>query len=124
MNYNEVIALHTEAHHAGLHAGMNCRPTPMGVVQTDIFGKPLPGAHVEVVESGVCGFAWVSFKGNTAFGRAMKKAGLARSHYPSGLSVWVSEFGQSMERKEAYARAYAEVLRKAGIQAYAGSRMD
>ena len=44
--------------------------------------------------------------------------------FRSGLSVWVSEGGQSMERKEAYARAYADVLRAAGIEAYAGSRMD
>lgn len=119
-----VVALHSKAHAAGMAAGGAHTPTPMGVVQADIFGKPLPGAHVEVVRSGVCGFAWVSFKGNTSFGRAMKKAGLARPAYGGGLQLWVGEFGQSMERKEQYARAYAAVLREAGIDAYAGSRMD
>jgi hypothetical protein len=123
-NAQSVIALHSKAHAAGMAAGGAHTPTPMGVVEADIFGKPKPGAHVEVVHSGVCGFAWVSFKGNTSFGRAMKAAGLARKRYEGGLSVWVSEFGQSMERKEAYARAYAAVLREAGIEAYAGSRMD
>lgn len=117
-------ALHLKAHAAGMAAGGAHTPTPMGVVAADIFGKPLAGAHVEVVESGVCGFAWVWFAGNTSFGRAMKKAGLARSAYPKGLSVWASAFGQSMERKEQYARAYAAVLREAGIEAYAQSRMD
>ena len=120
-----VVALHSKAHAAGMAAGGAHTPRPMGVVAADIFGKPLPGAHVEVVESGVCGFAWVTFPGNTSFGRAMKAAGLARKRYEGGLCVWVGEFGQSMERKEAYARAYAAVLREAGIaDAYAGSRMD
>ena len=76
------------------------------------------------VPDGVCGFAWISFKGNTAFGRALKKAGLARSHYPSGLCVWVGDYNQSMQKKEVYADAFARVLRDNGVDAYAGSRMD
>jgi predicted CoA-binding protein len=53
-----------------------------------------------------------------------KKKGIARSHYPSGLCVWVSEFGQSVDRKAAYAGAFAQVLRNAGIDCYANSRLD
>ena len=37
---------------------------------------------------------------------------------------WWQEFGQSVEQKEAYADAYADVLQKYGIKAYAGSRLD
>ena len=105
------------AHQAGIEAGRNCRPIPM-VVST------ASGIAVECVDDGACGFAWIEFAGNTAFGRWAKKAGIARSHYPSGLCVWVSEFGQSVDRKSAYAGAYAQILRNAGIDAHANSRLD
>ena len=105
------------AHAAGIEAGRQCRPIPMVVCTAT--GQP-----IEQIDDGACGFAWVAFAGNTAWGRWAKKAGLARSHYPSGLCVWVSEFGQSVDRKEAYAAAYAQTLRNAGIEAHAGSRLD
>ena len=82
------------------------------------------GRPIEIVDDGACGFAWIAFPGNTAFGRWAKKQGLARSHYPSGLCIWVSEFGQSVERKAAYSGAFAQVLRNAGIDCHAGSRLD
>jgi len=104
-----------EAYEAGKASGEGVTPKPMGV--TD-------GTQTWVVEDGVCGFAWIKFPGNSSFGRWMKKQGLARKAYPSGLSYWVSEFNQSMNRKEAFASAAAEVLRKHGIKAYSGSRMD
>jgi len=105
------------AHEAGINAGRNCRPPPMMVCTTD--GKP-----IEQIDDGACGFAWVEFAGNTAWGKWAKKQGIARSHYPSGLCVWVSEFGQSVDRKSAYAGAYAQTLRNAGIDAHSGSRLD
>lgn len=111
----DVQLVHDLAHAAGMAAGNDAKPTPMRVV-----GQGCD----EVVEGGPCGFAWVSFKGNTAFGRAMKKLNLASPGYPTGLQVWVGEFGQSMARKSAYARAYAAVLRGYGIDAYPQSRMD
>jgi hypothetical protein len=40
------------------------------------------------------------------------------------MSLWVHQFDQSITRKEAYAAAYADTLRKHGIEAYAGSRLD
>lgn len=116
--------LYEKAHRAGMAAAEACRPTPMMVVDADpLTGQPKPDAQRYVVDSGVCGFAWVSFKGNTAFGRWAKKNG-ATSNYPTGLRFWVSYFGQSLERKEAYARAFAEVLRAGGVTAYSHSRMD
>ena len=36
----------------------------------------------------------------------------------------VSQYGQSLEKKEAFANAYAEVLSDAGVRAYVDSRMD
>ena len=105
------------AHAAGMKAGIECMPIPMAVVD-ELNGQ------LWRVDDGACGFAWVSFAGNTAFGRWAKKQGIARPHWPSGLCVWVSEFGQSVDRKAAYAGAYARILNDAGIAAYAGSRLD
>jgi hypothetical protein len=36
----------------------------------------------------------------------------------------VGEFGQSLEQKEAYASAYAAVLKNYGVNVYTNSRMD
>jgi hypothetical protein len=73
---------------------------------------------------GVCGFAWVQFKGNTAWAKWAKQNAGARSAYQGGLNIWVHQFGQSMECKEKYAYAFADVLNKHNIKAYASSRMD
>lgn len=47
-------------------------------------------------------------------------------HYHGGTYIWVGGFGQSMQKKEAYARAFAAVVSEhvAGCSAYASSRMD
>lgn len=111
--YQEIIE---EAYKAGIEAGKNARPIPMYVIDQ--------GIPIDRIDDGACGFAWIAFPGNTSFGKWAKKQGLARSHYPSGLCVWVSEFGQSVDRKEAFAGAYAKVLKSNGIDAYAGSRLD
>lgn len=76
------------------------------------------------VPDGVCGFAWVVVPGNSSFGKYLKRERGARKGYPSGIHLWVSDYNQSMERKEAYAYGFANVLNEAGISAYAGSRMD
>jgi hypothetical protein len=110
--------IHNEAHEAGITAGLKACPIPMLVTEESAR------ARTWLVDEGACGFAWVAFKCNTAWGRWAKKEGIARSHYPSGLCVWVGEFGQSVTRKEAYAHAYALVLKENGIEAYSDSRLD
>lgn len=120
MNYNEFLNVSQRAHSAGMAALAAVVPEPMIVNQVE------GGAAVKswYVSEGACGFAWIKFPGNCAFGRHAKKVGLARPAYPSGLSIWVGEGGQSVDRKYAYAAAYAEVLRSAGVKAFAGSRLD
>jgi hypothetical protein len=44
--------------------------------------------------------------------------------YGGGVTYWVSQFGQSVDRKAAFAGAFAKVLRENGIQATAGDRLD
>ena len=75
-----------------------------------------------------CGFAWVTVyeKGSTKLGRALKAVGF-KPAYGGGLQLWnpSGNWTQCITAKEEGAQAYAEVLRKAGIEkAYAGSRLD
>ncbi len=81
-----------------------------------------------------CGFAWVTaypkFKGNTKDGKAERKVlrelGFKLDWTGKTFEFWnPSGFGgQNVDTKEAGARAAAEVLRREGIDAYAGSRLD
>lgn len=107
--------IHELAHAAGHKAAMNSVPTPMHV-----YGQ---GTN-EIVNDGVCGFASVHFKGNTSFGRQMLKLDLASKSCMGGLYIWVSDYRQSMTRKQAYASAYAAVVREHGVDAWTESRMD
>ena len=74
-----------------------------------------------------CGFAWVNITpGNCQMANYLKKNGHARKSYDRGVDVWNpgGSCTQSMDIKEAGAGAFAEVLRKHGIKAYARSRAD
>ncbi len=81
----------------------------------------------------ICGFAWVNFKpATTRFVRWLKKKGIASKAYTGGATMWVDKFGQSYDRKCAYAMAFAQVIRKELVEAgheptlkvYASSRLD
>lgn len=81
-----------------------------------------------------CGFAWVTIypehKGNTTAGRAERKIieamGFRKDYTGKAYEYWnPSKWGgQNVDVKEAGARAAANVLRKYGFEAYAGSRLD
>lgn len=75
-----------------------------------------------------CGFAWTNIygvKGNTKLGKLLKAAGV-RQDYTKAFQIWnPAGIGvQSMGILEAGAEAAADVFRKYGFTAYAGSRMD
>ena len=75
-----------------------------------------------------CGFAWVNIygvKGNTKIGRALKACDI-RPAYTGGLQMWnPSKFGcQNVDTLEAGAEAAAQVFKRYGFEAYAGSRLD
>ena len=73
MTTNSIFAnLAMNAHEAGMAAGNAARPTPMHLVEADIWGRPKPGAEVHCISEGPCGFAWVWLKGNTPFGKWAK----------------------------------------------------
>ena len=75
-----------------------------------------------------CGFAWTNIygvKGNTKLGKMLKAAGV-KQDYTKAFSIW-DPAGlpvQNVDTKEAGAEAAAEVFRKYGFDAYAGSRLD
>ena len=80
-----------------------------------------------------CGFAWVNIrehngvqiKGNTKIGRMLKAAGV-RQDYTKAFQIWnPSGLGvQNVDCKEVGAQAAADVLKKYGFTASAGSRLD
>ena len=82
---------------------------------------------------GMCGFAWTNLyehngtklKGNTKIGRMLKQAGIEQS-WDRTFQVWnPSKYPtQNVDTLEAGARAAADVFRKYGFTAYAGSRLD
>jgi hypothetical protein len=77
---------------------------------------------------GACGFAWMNIygiKGNTRIGRKLKQAGVEQS-WDKSFQLW-NPSGyptQNVDTLEAGARAAAEVFKRYGFTAYAGSRLD
>jgi hypothetical protein len=113
---NKFIDLVKQAHEAGMVAGTAAKCAPMTVVG---HGKSY------FIPDGVCGFAWVNIqKGQMKFVNFLKKLDKGYKAYHGGWDVPCHEFGQSMQRKEAYCAAYAQVLRDGSIKAYAQSRID
>lgn len=103
-----------KAHAAGEEAAKACVPTPMHI------------RGFAPIADGVCGFAWITIKPATSkLAKAAKEHYGARPAYGGGIQIWVSAYDQSMQRKEAYAHAFARVLNDAGHdRVYPGSRMD
>jgi len=75
-----------------------------------------------------CGFAWVNIygvRGNTKLGRMLKAAGV-RQDYTKAFQIWNPSglHVQNVDTLEAGAEAAAEVFKRYGFEAYAGSRLD
>ena len=119
--------IHEQAYAAGMAAANETRPPVMVVgTPTTPLGNDIDyEKKVYVVPEGPCGFAWVTVKpANSRFAKYLVREGLARKAYGPGVMLWVHEFNQSMYRKEAFAMAYARVLRDHAIDARSESRMD
>jgi hypothetical protein len=103
--YRWTADLH-EAHLAGLAAVEALTPEPMTVVGN---GRSF------FVEGGVCGFARVEVRPRTsAWAKWLLGAGWRSSDYFRCVTLNVSDFGQSLQRKEAYAAAFAAYLTALG----------
>lgn len=133
-------ALIARAGEAGEAAFRGAVPTPM-IVYTprDVLGSLMggddggadPNEPVYAVNEGICGTAWVNVKpGGSRFARYLLSEGMARRDSYNGgiaLSTWKmcgDRYSQSYVRWDAAATAIANVLREAGIEAWAQSRID
>ena len=120
-------SLYQKAHAAGVAAGDAAVPSPMVVFERESpFDDSSPVVKVyEPIMEGPCGFAYVLIRpGTHPFAKYLRKVGLSHKAYYGGEEMSVRMFGQSVERKYAYAQAFAAVLQEAGVKAYASSRLD
>lgn len=127
MSDRELEALFTRAHEAGMKAGTDVVPTPMHVVErANPLDDTSPVVHrYAPVMDGVCGFAWIVIRpGTSRAARMAKELFQGYNGHGGGIHIHVHQFNQSLTRKEAYAEAFAQVLKAAGISAHAASRMD
>jgi len=116
--YAGFAALFDNAARIGFEAGRNADPAPMAVYNP-------ASDKTDVVSEGPCGFAWVTIRpGNGSFARFLVKENLARRAYYGGVEIWISAHNQSYARKMENARAMAQHLRNAGIEAFPGGRLD
>jgi hypothetical protein len=122
-----------EACKAGRDAVEKLNVVPMVVQEhQNMLDDKSPVAQSWFVADGVCGFAWINIRPASRVGRndcdfaKWCRANRIGSYddYAKAWNIWVSDYNQSMQKKEAYADAAASVLQKYGIRAYSGSRMD
>ena len=122
----ECARIYKEAYEAGLLAGKDA-DTPKFVVgsPTTALGSDIDFSKKTYILDGLCGFAWVNISpARGAFVTYLKSIDAGHKGYYGGYEIWVREFGQSVDRKYAFAQAFAEVLGRYGIEASAGSRLD
>lgn len=119
--------IYAKADAAGKAAVEKLHVVPMIVGHAkNFFGNDIDySKQTYYVEDGVCGFAWVTVKpANSKFAKFLKASGLGRKGVYGGMSMWIRDYNQSLQKKEAYAHAFARVLNENGINAYSESRMD
>jgi hypothetical protein len=72
-----------------------------------------------------CGFASIIIKsGVCAFAKWCRKNKKTSKFYYGGEEIWVGFNTQSMDQKAVYARAFADVLNKHGIEAHVHTAID
>lgn len=105
--------IYAEADAAGKAAVEKLNVVPMVVQQhANQLDDNSPVVQQWFVADGVCGFAWVNIgPANKKFAKFLVAKGLARKDsYNGGISMHIWDYNQSMQKKEAYARGFVEVL--------------
>ena len=90
--------------------------------------KVASAAHLQLNgDRDACGFAWITITpARGPFVAYLKSKGIGRKGCHGGWQIWnPSEAAtQAITAKEVGAQAFANVLKRAGVKAYADSRMD
>lgn len=122
---NQCHNIYVEAYEAGLKAG-NEVGVPKFVVGDAIgLSNEIDYSKPTFIMDGLCGFAWATISpARGAFVNYLKSRQVGSKGYYGGYEIWVREFGQSVDRKAAFAGAFRDVLQKYGISASVGSRLD
>ena len=110
---------------------MNYTQEQVNAIVQEALVEARKGAEAALAKYGdrdACGFAWTNIykvKGNTKLGKMLKAAGV-RQDYTKAFQLWnpAKLPVQSVGILEAGAQAAADVFRKYGFEAYAGSRLD
>jgi len=108
------------------------QPIIVGTAKTFLGDEIDETKKTYFVAGGVCGFAWVVIKpAQSKFVQWLKKQDIGYKAYGGGWAIMArpqntknNPLAQSLEINEAWARAFAEILRENGLNAYAESRMD
>jgi len=129
--HNRFQSILDEAEEAGRQANLNFNPVPMVVgTAKDIFSNEIDySKETYFVADGVCGFAWISIgAANHRFAKWLVQTGKARKDFDKGgIRISITQYNQSMQRKEIHAEAMAKVIknRVSGLKyCYANSMMD
>ena len=121
----ECARIYKEAYAAGLKAGKEVGVPKFIVGDAIGLSNEIDYSKKTYVLEGLCGFAWVNVSpARGAFVNYLKSINAGHKGYYGGYEIWVREFGQSVDRKSAFAGAFAKVLNSYGINASAGSRLD
>lgn len=126
MSYEQIWL---EARQEAERAFIEAKPTPVAFQNSGLGEKFDWNKPYDIVEDGVCGYAWVWLpSARDPFVKWLKQNNMGRKSYGTGYDIWssylVKENTQSMQRKEAAVEAAVKVLRANGIEAYSQSRMD
>ena len=117
----ECARIYKEAYAAGLIAGKEVGVPKFIVGDAIGLGNEIDYTKKTYILEGLCGFAWVNISpARGAFVTYLKSINAGHKAYYGGYEFFVHEFGQSIDRKS----AFAGVLRSYGIPASAGSRLD
>ncbi len=121
----ECARIYKEAYAAGLQAGKEVGVPKFIVGDAIGLSNEIDYSKKTYVLEGLCGFAWVNVSpARGAFVNYLKSIDAGHKGYYGGYEIWIREFGQSVDRKSAFAGAFAKVLNSYGINASAGSRLD
>lgn len=124
----------TEACKKAEEAFIACKPIPMIVGQAEsIFSNRIVPGTEEIVNDGVCGFAWVNIKpARGDFVKQLKMRNIGNKGVYGGYTISFYEIcskhrgSQSMQRKEAACRAFVENIKfyYPNLKIWVESRLD